>query len=327
MNVEEIFNVLKQRINIEDCCQTDSSLPNYAFNLDGTSATGKTSIVESCGLPYSKVQHRITVINSNTYFPSMLGYVSEGLQSQLYPPWRINDRSPLNCVEWRLLWSLASHLVDKHGPTAGFCAETGQVLEEEDARYIDKAFDSLMASYFYRDLRARVHGLAIIDSNVTRCNQRRARRNESSSDVLRSQWAWYTPLQNIMYKKLYPNAHIDLMWFDHGLQDNNSGYVFKAISKFICYVVGDLRQQKQQIESLPLPLCLKLPNNYSDYFLKNMSVHIDRNYARRECKKILAAPTEDQSEQREESGWPRCVDVYNVDGKKCITKAMYSKLN
>lgn len=320
MNVEEIFSVLKQRINVEDCCQTDKSLPNYSFNLDGVSATGKTSIIESCGLPHSKVQRRINVINSDTYFPSMLGYVSEGMQAQLYPPWRINDRSPLNCIEWRLLWSLASHLVDKHGPGGGFCAESGKIIEEEDAKYIDEAFDSLMNSYFYRDLRARLHGLAIIDSNVTRCNQRRSMRNESLNDVLRSKWPWYTPLQNIMYKKLYPNAYIDLMWFDHA----DDGNVFKAISKFIVYIVDNLKQQHEKIESLPLPLPIVLPSNYNDYFLKNMSVHVDRNYARIKCKRILA---DECSEESMETMMPRCVEVYNVDEKKCITKALYRKLN
>lgn len=317
MNTEEILFVLKQRVRVEDCCAADLDLPNYAFCLDGTSATGKTSIIQACGLPSTKVQRYINAINCDTYFPSMLGYVSEGLSLQLSPPWRVNDRSPLNCLEWRLFWSVASYLVDKHSDgSAGFDKDTGHLMDPEDERYVHEAFDALLNSYFYRDLRARIHGLAIIDSNVRRCDERRMKRNESTNDNLRSKWVWYTPLQNMMYKRLYPTAHIDLMWFDQ----EDSKCVFEAIAAFVCYMVESIKSKTSATTAVPnLPVCVKLPRNNDDYFIRNMSVHVDRQYARLKCRQIV------REEEEKEVAMPICVNVAENDS--VFSTAMYKKLN
>lgn len=69
-----------------------------------------------------------------------------------------------------------------------------------------------MSWYVYAYFRSRINGVSLIDTDVERCDLRTIR-NESS-DVERSLWLFYTPLQNLIYQVLYPDAVIEMIWFD-----------------------------------------------------------------------------------------------------------------
>lgn len=73
-------------------------------------------------------------------------------------------------------------------------------------------FETLMSWYVYAYFKSRINGVSLIDTDVERCDLRTIR-NESS-DVERSLWLFYTPLQNLIYQVLYPDAVIEMIWFD-----------------------------------------------------------------------------------------------------------------
>ncbi|KAE9530076.1 hypothetical protein AGLY_011538, partial [Aphis glycines] len=162
------------------------TLPRWDFVLYKTSILRETQLE-----PVLKIQRSQTFVNVNSFTPSMIGYMFNGLHEIMSIPVKcLMDRSPLNVLEWYVLWKL---------------------------------FD-LYYKNFGNYIRERVNVLVVIDSDVDRCNRKRILRNEGS-DAVRSEWRFYTFLQNRMYSNLY-NC-IDLVWFE------NNEIVVPTIAKCI----------------------------------------------------------------------------------------------
>lgn len=286
----------------------DVNEPSLALCIDGTSATRKTTVLERTTLPVRKVQRFTTVCNSNTYYPSMIGYIAAGINQQNTGKGpHLNDRSYLNTLEWNILWRLMDDYVTRQGntdPTATTVddddddnnnEEEGATTEEEikNQRYellqgYRQAFRDLAASYHYRALRRKFRSIAFIDSNVKRCDEIRMRRNVGT-DRERSLWQFYTPLQNLMYETLYPDAHIDLAWFDDvEQQEGDDGeVVINALAIWINRLVQRLASSTTTTITTPhYAFHLPLVDLKRDYTLRNMEVHVYRSLGRLATRKI-----------------------------------------
>lgn len=206
----------------------------------------------------------------------MVGYISSGLMDQNTGTPHFNDRSYLNPLEWKLLWKLMNDYVDRFGNQ--YPCETNAEIREALDSY-RKAFRELKESYFYKFFRSHINAVALIDSNVERCDALRARRGEGS-DVERSQWKFYTPLQNLMYKELYPDCYIDIAWFD----DYNTSDVVKSIAYWLTdmlvKVASNMKVNAPHIE-------FKLPVPKQDLNLNNVSTHVYRSKGRVEVKNLM----------------------------------------
>lgn len=188
---------------------------NKTFVLDGTSACKKTTILnevrdqlaEYFG-EYPEIVKCKKLERTNTFVPSTIGYMYSGLENVRMPSkqcggFKLMDRSPLNALEWRLLWKCMDHFVRID------CGNVNALPTQFQLDNYSAMFKHLLASHYYRNLRRDVQGLVIIDSDVKRCDNSRAQRNQKS-DKIRSNWLFYTPFQNMMYKTLYPDNYIDL---------------------------------------------------------------------------------------------------------------------
>lgn len=182
-----------------DPAQFQSCSP--ALCLDGTSCTGKSSILNQTGLAVSKTSRTSPVKQVNTYPLATFGIVAEGIIDGYRLGVQFFDRAPTNPLEWVVLWSLMQHAKQQPQPLGW------KVL----AQYRG-VFDALADTEHYKLLRAHSNTVVIVDSDVARCDGRRMLRDQSS-DVERSSWGYYTTLQNCMYQRLYPRTYIDLAWF------------------------------------------------------------------------------------------------------------------
>lgn len=188
--------------------------------VDGTSCCKKTSILNAIGiLPVLKVQKYRNFVNSTTYAPSAMGYVCAGMSDVLQATeFRVMDRSPLNVLEWHVLWKY----IDKYVKLFGNVAPDLKIEEHFTFfNEFDIIFKSLKDSYFYDFFRQRLDTLAIIDSNIERCDNVLLRRS-TGSDAERAGWKFYTFMQNRMYCILY--EYIDISWFD-GVTENQKDVV------------------------------------------------------------------------------------------------------
>lgn len=245
---------------------------NNVLCVDGTSATKKTTILQFTGHEVTKIQKLANFKNINRYFPSMLGYICVGLRSFKLGTMRLNDRSPLNPLEWHVLWCCMSD----------YYVTNGNVYPSDLSKY-QTVMRKLKSSFFYEFFGKKINCLALVDSNCARCDETRARRNEGS-DVQRSTWRFYTPMQNMMYSVLYEGRVIDLAWFDQFATED----VCRGISLWLRDLVNDMA--KLDIDrTVPLST-LSLPINYpeTDYASENMKTHVYRCIGRVGCKIINA---------------------------------------
>lgn len=222
IEVTIILNELYEKLGKPKKC-------NSVF-LDGTSATGKSSIIASatnnCGIESNKVSRVSQITDTNSTGIGMFGYASLGLK--LMRDSFIMDRSPLNCIEWNLLWGMFGEWVKTFGN-----AEYNP--DNPDMKIVKTKFESLFRSMLndpaYKLLRDRIYGFAVIDSDTMACDKRRARRG-TGSDVRRSDFKVYTLFQNMMYTELYAptNNLIDINWFmgRYGME-----YITEAIGIFL----------------------------------------------------------------------------------------------
>lgn len=192
--------------------------------VDGTSCCKKTSILNAIGiLPVLKVQKYRNIVNTTTYGPSTLGYVCSGMIDILKATeFRLMDRSPLNVLEWHVLWKLIDKYVKLFGNV------TPNLKIEEHILFFnefDVIFKSLKNSYFYDYFRQRLDTLAIIDSNIERCDNTHLKRS-IGTDVERAGWKFYTFMQNRMYSVLYD--YIDISWFDGEVENQKDVIVILA---------------------------------------------------------------------------------------------------
>lgn len=235
--------------------------------------------------PVSKIQRLVNTRNVDTYFPSMIGYVTSGTISMCTGDYHVNDRSPLNCLEWRLLWRVMDEYVNRFGNIhPDTLIEHGDVSIESYLNEVRAMFRALKGSYFYDMFRRDINALAIIDSCTNRCDMLHMRRNESS-DMERASWKFYTYFQNLMYRELYEGTYIDLNWFNH----INDSSVVKGISHFIRFCMDKLKEFNigtTVINKFHFPE--KLPSTSKiDYNLENMKTHVYRSIARVNCRLLM----------------------------------------
>lgn len=267
--MNEIFNICESYVS-RDAFRARC----HTLCLDGTSSTGKTTILRRTGLPISKVQRSFNAVNVNTYFPSMIGYIAAGINASNTGQRRINDRSFLNPLEWRVLWRVMDHWLRNYGNRMPDLNDASMSAALKS--YVG-VFERLRGSYYYANLRRRFNVVALIDTNVERCDERRRRRN-SGSDGERSNWMFYTYLQNLMYQTLYPMQHIDVAWFD--VFDEN--IVAFGIAEWLKFKVAMLDQGPSVDRHLRLPVAMRSP----DLLLANDTTHLYRARGRLYAKAV-----------------------------------------
>lgn len=271
MTTSDVYDLCNTMVDRDEILYHAIKSKNAVLCVDGTSATKKTSIIHNTGCFNTKIQQLANFKNINSYFPAMLGYITSGILSFDYGPQRLNDRSPLNPLEWHVLWCCMSD----------YYINYGNVFPENLSKYIE-IFNKLKRSYFYQCFNEKINCIAIIDSNCRRCDDVRRRRNHGS-DYERSNWKFYTPMQNMMYTVLYDGKIIDLAWFD---QYTNTNDVCLGISMWL----RDLLREIQSLTTIKIPQLkmFNLPLNFPnvDYALQNFTTHTYRSVGRVGCKII-----------------------------------------
>lgn len=262
-------------------------LANAKLCLDGTSCTNKSTILRSSGLKVCKIQSKHKYINANTFGPSLIGYVMGGMEfvTNISRDMEIFDRSPLNVIEWRILWMIMDGYVKRFG--------NAEIDPDDDKckkyiRYTTIIFKHLYNSPFYQHFRRKLNVIAIIDSNIQRCDEMRSKRN-IGSDSERSKWKFYTHFQNLMYSTLYKDTCIDLNSF--GNIDRE--IIISAIGKCLNTISADLINRITHLynyslkhtkpyddhcpkEALTIYKLPTAPYDKSDYSLRNASVCVYR---------------------------------------------------
>lgn len=87
--------------------------------IDGTSCCYKSSILACSGIMLLlKVQRTTSFINANSFAPSMIGYIFSGIGEILEKgTFCLMDRSPVNVLEWYVLWKLMDMYENRYGNT------------------------------------------------------------------------------------------------------------------------------------------------------------------------------------------------------------------
>lgn len=195
-DVREIFNLLCERIDAKKFTARSNSIC-----LDGTSATGKSTILNKTEMYITKKFSNIP--NIDTYPPSAIGCVYERyVESLLIDVLHLEDRSPLNPFDWRLMWFFMDT-----------CNENCDLFREWDfneiCEFIKTDTDTLINWDPFKWMSNKIDTIAIINTNVKYVdNARRCR--DYGSDRERSQWPFYTHIQNAYYKLRYGERCIDL---------------------------------------------------------------------------------------------------------------------
>lgn len=286
---------------------------NRVLCIDGTSCCKKSAICAELSkanptclindyLPDEmfktlKTQTNRKIIRPNTYYPSNYGYIVGGmldisnankqmmvLQSQFNDNIANKsgseivsftipmDRSPLNVDEWRLLWILMDEFWNAYGNV-----DFDETIHASFLNHFDNIFATLRKCTWYRAFRSQINCLAIINSDTVACDTLRTMRN-SSSDVQRSQWKFYTSFQNRMYRELYramTDEELETFPYNQKIDGKNIHYL-----KHDCYL--DLAKISQFDESgkhndIHVRLILKA---LRDYMYKNLdftTTRLDRD--------------------------------------------------
>ncbi|KAE9522046.1 hypothetical protein AGLY_017566 [Aphis glycines] len=235
--------------------------------IDGTSCCKKTSILNTIGiLPVLKVQNYRNIVNSTTFAASAMSYVCAGMIDVLKTAEpRFMDRSPLNVLEWNVLWKFIDKFIVEFGNVRPELTDGKQAAFFEE---FDDVFGALKSSYFYDFFRQRLDTVVIIDSNVARCDHTHMRRGEGT-DLERANWKFYTFMQNRMYSVLYD--HVDIAWFDgaggsidnHGVVTLLAVWFKECLSKFPKRSgAWDMKKFKLPV-SVPVTVDLTLRNFHS----------------------------------------------------------------
>lgn len=273
---DDVITICKNKVNT-----LNFSKETCTINIDGTCCTKKTTLLSILKNTFkynvSKVQYNNKIVNPDSYGPSMVGYICSGLIDQThYTEKTFNDRSPLNCLEWSMLWRLMSMYYTTFGNQYPIDINTFdtnpnniEILEDEvyttnnddnefdneadfsflnvkinvsDANclkqkmkefftYFDNECDKLKNWYVYAMIRKKLNTIVLIDSNEMRVYELLKQR-QNGQDIERAKLNFYVPLQNRMYKNLYPETVIDLHWFDCNEDQNDdvSSIVFNIAS-------------------------------------------------------------------------------------------------
>lgn len=261
---ENIINICKDKLDVSQLIAKTSCLC-----IDGTSSCLKTTILQkleqSCYL-VTKVQRTKSFINANSFGPSMLGYICYGLTEQhSFAQPHFNDRSFLNTKEWNFLWTYIERfrMID-------------EINYEEEITKFEKDIDKFMNEYAYVAFRQQMNGIAIINTNSVMVDRMRRNRNEGS-DRERSNWKFYTKLQNIFYAKIYANLYIDLNWFAGEPIDT----IVESLVEVLKWVLHSKPGQwDPDIQKNYHNISLKLPTPNIDLTVSNMETHVYRSFGR-----------------------------------------------
>lgn len=271
MSKQEVIDLCKQTVNWKLLTGN-----NHTLCIDGTSCTKKSSILCATQGVCTKISRMNNFQNTDTYFPSLLGYICRGMLSLLEGGPHFNDRSPLNVLDWAFLWRLLND----------FLVTFGNVRPNylQHSEFIDNAISMIRnfrESYYRKMYASQVNCVVLIDSDLDRCDRLHKERNESS-DSERSTWKFYTFFQNLLNKELYPELCIDLVIFENATTDA----VVEGIAEFCNMTLNYLVETRPKPTPRPLNVG-KLPTILCDYNLINMETHIYRSIGRRACKEAV----------------------------------------
>lgn len=314
--------------------------------LDGVSCTKKSSTLRKTGRRVDKVTQNFSFKNTDSYGPSMLGYICSGMMQLLnHREPRFHDRSILNVMEWHLLWKFMDIFMKKFGNCRPIFTEPPKVsvdnydgndetLDRDDdivnmvdfTRKFDYFFTQLKNSNSYKHFRDQINVVAFVDSDQQRCDRLHKTRAEGS-DVQRAEWKYYTILQNRMYVVLYPNTHVDLAWFS--LDDDD--VVTSALSVFLNELLDYLMERRCRADAtttvyetatkrnaaygIPMRATPPVVKRDRDLYLMNTSTHVYRTLGRLGCRRALV-----ESDQLPLSDYqiPKCISIYQ-DGRRLQT--------
>lgn len=288
---QKVIEICKLKVDVSKLTAN-----NYTLCVDGTSCTKKTSILKATNRYVSKNQHVNSNQNSDTYFPSMIGYICSGINNLTCGGPHFEDRSPMNVLDWHFLWKI----FDDYLKTFGNLEPKNNNLDMQNKLLKYKSiFNAYKNWYIYKMFSGQINTIALIDSNIGRCDSLRFARGENS-DRERSQWKFYTAFQNLMYKELYEDLYIDLDWFG----DADSCDVVSGISKYLVSVL-DMLAARPNLDYAPL-VDRRLPMPKMDYNLSNITTHTYRSIGRWGCQLILG------NEEHLKTRIPSYVNVDNI---------------
>lgn len=273
-----VTEMCRSRIDVDGVVSTATT---NTICLDGTSCTKKSSILAMTGYRVTKVQQSHPTYNPDTYFPSLIGYVSAGLEDMCLPQPHYNDRSPLNVLDWYILWHAMEKFLSRFGNVSIDAAQN-----QEHRAFVDEltdVFTKYRTVYYRQVMNKTVTCIALIDSNIERVDALRSCRNQGS-DAYRSKWRFYTQLQNLMYQTLYPDRYIDLAWFDEDTYP--TPIVVRGIVDFLNGILVSMSQQPSVRLATFFPQT-KLPTLRNDYALNNFNTHVQRSVGRWICKTLV----------------------------------------
>lgn len=240
---------------------------NRSLCIDGTAACLKTTILLNLQSKHFNIQkiNKVSLSTDiNSLGPAALGYITRGIRLLNTPKVTFFDRSPLNCVEWHVLWSL----FDVYQKTFGNVKPSDVKHTAEWKLFVkdfNLRFDMLKDAVWYKDFSSKINRIAIIDSNVENVRRRMANRNRPS-DIIRSNWLFYPDLQNMMYRNLY------LQVFD--VSD------YEDVDTFSTSIIHHLIMYSKEMEIMPYtctPTTFHLPTAPLDLQRLNMHSHIFRS--------------------------------------------------
>lgn len=238
-----------------------------ALCIDGTSATLKSTIIANLNMNNYKISNYYNIDNINSYGPAMLGYISSGLIAlNNFDEFTIFDRSPLNGMEWALLWRLFDKFLSTYGNVS-----PDRETHKNFLLLFKNAFDKLKNLPTYMFWRKRLNVLVLIDTNIIKCDYRRYLRNKGS-DRTRSSYKFYTFLQNEMYSILYESSCIDINNFD------DEQKTIEYVTDFIQNTLYPKIMNEKKIINFKINVCRKnmpLQTN-CDLFAINYSAYVQR---------------------------------------------------
>ncbi|AYP97936.1 GrBNV gp44-like protein-like protein [Mauternbach virus] len=270
---QEIFEICMKRVQYKKL-----NAPNHTLAIDGTSCTMKTSILNKTGYPITKVQRNHRIQNPDTFGPSMIGYVCAGINDSFGTVPHFSDRSPMNVIDWHILWKFMDRYLTRFGNVAPNEKNAEMTLQFNMFR---TGFRAYREKCEIKNLVANINCIAIVDTNILRCDEMRLIRNRANSDIERSTWKFYTFMQNLMYMELYPDLYIDMAWFHNSEADK----IVYGVSKFFNTVLNHL------IKTIKPSTCnlykYSLPTIRHDYNLSNITVHAYRSIGRWGCRTLI----------------------------------------
>jgi len=298
---QEIFEICMEKVQYQKL-----NAPNHTLAIDGTSCTMKSSILNATGRPITKVQRNHRIQNPDTFGPSMIGYVCAGINDSFGTIPHFSDRSPMNVVDWHILWKFMDRYLTQFGNVVPNEKNSEMALEFETFR---KGFRVYREKCEIKDAVANINSIAIVDTNTMRCDEMRLNRNRSDSDVERSTWKFYTFMQNLMYMELYPDLYIDMAWFHNSDADR----IVIGVSKFLNTVLNYL------IKTIEPSTCnlykYSLPTIKHDYNLSNITIHTYRSIGRWGCK-ILTGSSDEEDLRPRIPGYLEVDNILHPNGLK-----------